>query len=115
MRCTISQDKVFKFLEWIFFIGFTIVAVLFASGVLKQFFSLKTGFTQHEAEVTNYPVIIIKFWGYKASEMNQSNVKIYYSTKGMKKNYDYLKFGENYFQNEIYNKTENVVLIVIRI
>ena len=109
MTCTITQEKVFKFLEWIFFIGFTIVAGWFASGVLEHFFSRKTGFTQHEEEVTNYPVIIMQFVGYKESEVNQSNVKISYTTKGMKAR-NHLKFGENYFQHEECNKIEKVFL-----
>ena len=95
MTCIIAQDKVFKFLEWIFLIGFTIVAGWFASGVLEHFFSRKTGFTQHEKEVTNYSVTILRFAGYKASEINQSNVIVHYITKGMK-DYVHLEFGENY-------------------
>ena len=84
MTCAIAQDKVFKFLEWIFFIGFTIVAGWFASGVLEHFFSWKTGFTQHEEEVTNYPVISIVFnYAYQASEINETNVFFVYQTKGM--------------------------------
>ena len=37
MMCNISQDKAFKILEWILFIGFIIVAGLFASGVLQHY------------------------------------------------------------------------------
>ena len=109
MRCTISKDKAFKILEWILFIGFSIVAGWFASGVLEQFFSRKTSFSQHEEEVTNYPVISIDFNGYQASEINLTNVIIFYGTRGMKENHN-LEIGENYFPNEKYNKTEKVIL-----
>ena len=37
MMCNISQDKAFKILEWILFIGFSIVAGWFASGVLQHY------------------------------------------------------------------------------
>ena len=84
MKCTISQDKVFKIIEWIFFIGFSIVAGLFASGVLEQFFSHKTSFSQYEEEVAYYPVISMFFYDYQASEVNLTNVEIFYYTKGMK-------------------------------
>ena len=99
MKCNISQDKACKILEWLFFVGFIIVAGLFASGVLQQFLSRKTGFSQHEEEVKNYPVISIEFSGYQASEINQTNVMIYYRTKGMS-DYHSLEIGENKFPNE---------------
>ena len=105
----ISQDKVFKSMEWIFFIGFSIAAGWFASGVLQKFLSGRTGFTQHEEEVTNYPVISMVFSGYQASEINQTDVVIRYHTKGMMYYYK-LEIGENYFLNEKYNKTEKVIL-----
>ena len=109
MKCTISQDKAFKILEWLFFIGFSIVAGWFALGVVQKFLSRKTGFTQHEEEVTNYPVISMVF-SYQASEINlTSNVVIRYHTKGMMYMYQ-LKIGENNLRNEKYNKTEKVIL-----
>ena len=108
MRCTISQDKAFKILEWILFIGFGTVAGFFASGVIEQFFSSKTGFTQHEEELTNYPVISMVFHGYQASEINETNTFFIYRTKGMK--YRRLKIGENQFLNHKYNKTEKTIL-----
>ena len=108
MRCTISQEKAFKILEWILFIGFGIAAGFFASGVIEQFFSSKTSFTQHEEEVTKYPVISMLF-GYQASEINQTDVVIMYRTKGMTY-YHKLEIGENNFPNENYNKTEKAIL-----
>ena len=41
-------------------------------------------FSQNEVEIKKYPVISIIFVGYKASEVNLTNVKILYHTTGMK-------------------------------
>ena len=46
-----KKENAFKIMEWIFFIGFSIVAGWFASGVLEQFFSRKTSFSQQEEVV----------------------------------------------------------------
>ena len=78
MKFTTFQDKAFQILEWIFFIGFSIVALWFASGVLEQFFSHKTSFSQYEEEVAYYPVISIFFYDYQASEVNPNDTKIHY-------------------------------------
>ena len=86
IKCNISQNKAIKILEWILFIGFTIVAGWFASGVIKQFFSSKTSFSQNEIEVKEYPVVVVMFWDYKASEVNLTNVDIFYKISGMKDN-----------------------------
>ena len=101
--CTISKDKAIKIMEWIFFIGFSIVAGWFASRVLQQFFSGKTSFSQHEEKVTTYPVISFSFLGSKELEVNLTNVKIKYWAKGMK-DYQNLEMGENHCINNEYNK-----------
>ena len=87
MRCTISTHTVFKILEWIMYVGLSIVSGWFASGVLQQFFSQKTSFSQHEEKVTNYPVVTI-FFNRKASEVKIEDVVIYYCTRGMTGNQD---------------------------
>ena len=107
--CTISKDKAIKIMEWIFFIGFSIVAGWFASRVLQQFFSQKTSFSQHEEEVTTYPVISLSFLGSKDFEVNLTNVKIKYWAKGMK-DYENLQMGETHCLNHEYNKTEKILL-----
>ena len=107
--CTISKDKAIKIMEWIFFIGFSIVAGLFVLRVLQQFFSGKTSFSQHEEEVTTYPVISFSFLGSKELEVNLSNVKIKYWAKGMK-DYQNLEMGLNHCLNYEYNKTEKILL-----
>ena len=68
MQCSISQDSLFKILEWTLFIGFVISSGWFTSGVLQQFFSGKTGFSQSKEKVTNYPVVNIDF-GHPLSEV----------------------------------------------
>ena len=85
MRCIISQDESFKFLEWIFFIMFIIVAGLFSSGVLQQYFSQKTSFSQTEGEMKNYPVLSMVFYG----EVNLTNIMFFYGRKMQ------LKIGKN--------------------
>ena len=71
-RRKMKKEKAFKIMEWICFIGFSIVAGWFASGVLEQFFSHKTSFSQHEGVFTKYPVISLVFVDYQASEVKWS-------------------------------------------
>ena len=107
------QDKALKILEWIFFIGFSIVALWFASGVLQQFFSHKTSFSQYEEEVAYYPVISIFFYDYQASEVNLNDIKIHYGNPNSNciKEMGYaLEIGDNYFPSKKYNKTEKIIL-----
>ena len=106
MKHTISQDKLFKIIEWILFIGFSIVAGWFASGVLEQFFSQKTSFAQLEEMVTDYPVITIAPLFRQASDTNlTNNVIITYWTEGMmllegnKPVMQKLEIGENILHN----------------
>ena len=99
---------VFKILEWILFIGFAIIAGWFASGVIEHFFSRKSSFSQHEEEVTKYPVVVIK------APDNQINVKINYRSRGMMSSqHQKLEIGENQFQNDKNNKTEKVILDIL--
>ena len=108
MPCTIFLDKVFKIVEWFFFIGFVIASGWFASGVLQQFFSHKTSFSQYKEKVTNYPVVSIIFHRY-TSELNPSEVKIKYKVSGIN-DYQFLEVGDNRLHNYKYNKTEMVIL-----
>ena len=76
-------------------------------GILQQFFSLKTNFSQHKEEVTTYPVISILLWH---PELNPCDVKIKYQASGMA-DYQHLEIGENHLHNlDKYNKTEKVFL-----
>ena len=108
MKCTISKDKVFKFLEWIFFIGLCIVCGWFASGVIKQFFSRKTSFAHYEEKFTKYPVITILLYSPTASEVNLTEVILTYHVRGI--DYPKLQIGENLLHNEDHNKTEKIIL-----
>ena len=95
MKCTytISLYKVLKILEWILFIALITTSGWFASGVLQQFFSRKSSFSQHIEEVTDYPVISILVW---YPEVDPCDVKIKYQASGMA-DFQYLKTGENQF------------------
>ena len=110
MRYKIFHENSFKFIEYIFFIGFSIAAGWFASGVLKQFFSEKTSFSQYEEKVTNYPVVSVKILGHQASEVNLSNVMIHYKVVGGMSSFQKLQIGTNHFHNDKYNKTEKAIL-----
>ena len=109
MRCFHSQEEAFKFLEWILFITFIFIAGSFSSGVLRQFFSQKTSFAQHEEEIHTYPVTSILLYC-PASEANLNNIIIDYRTTGMHKGVPNLGLGKNYLHNDVYNKTEEVIL-----
>ena len=108
MKYAVSHNKIFKSLELILFIGFTILAGFFASGVLEQFSSHRTSFSQYEKEITDYPVISIDF-DRPALEVNLTNVIFIYYTYGTEKD-QILEIGENYFHNEEYNLTQKVIL-----
>ena len=113
MRCTISQHVVFKTVEWIFYIGLSIVSGWFASGVVLQFFSHKTNFSLLEGKVTHYPVVTMVL-SRKASEVKIEDLEIWYKTTGMTELTDdkgyKLEIEQNELHNERYNKTEKVLL-----
>ena len=108
MRGTISRPKLFKILEWILFVGFIIASGCFVSGVLENFFSRKTSFSQHKEKITEYPVLNILF-GQSTSEVNLSDFSIIYKASGMP-NFRSLEIGDNHLHNRVYNKTEKVIL-----
>ena len=109
VRCTISQHRVFKFLEWILYIGLSIVSGWFASGVVLQFFSKKTSFLQYEEKVTQYPVVTIIWMDQVSAELKTEDVVIQYRTIGMQ-DFEALEIGANQLYNHKYNKTEKVIL-----
>ena len=57
----VSQTEIIITLEWVLFIGLSIVSGWFASGVFQNFFSEKSSFSQYEEAVTTHPVIVIEF------------------------------------------------------
>ena len=111
MRCRISQEKAFKMIEWILFIGFAITAGWFAHGVLEQFFSIRTSFSQHEEQITEYPVVVMIFHERPAVEVNLTNVIITYGA-GEADMFaaQKLEIGKNNLQNDEYNITVEVIL-----
>ena len=106
-RCTISLDKLFKIIEWILFIGFIMASGWFSKGVLQQFFSNKTSFSQYKEKVTDYPVVYILIQC-PESEINLFSLKVIYKASGMTQ-FQNLELGENHLQNNNYNKTEIVI------
>ena len=119
MKNTISQDKLFKIIEWILFIGFSIQAFGFASGVLEQFFSQKTSYSLSGEMVTDYPVVTIVPLFRPSSEIDLTKIVITYLSDGMKwvnegddfsRSMQKLEFGENHLHNIKYNITEKVIL-----
>ena len=115
MQLIISKDKLFRNLERFFFIALVIASVWFASGVIRQFISRKTSFSQHKEKFNNYPVVNIKVFLNEASEIKSSDLKIKYWVSGMRFKqgspcFEHLKIGENQFYNPEYNKTEKVIL-----
>ena len=118
MKHTITQDKLFKLIEWILFIGFSIEAGWFASGALEQFFSQKTSFSLSGEKNTDYPVVTIVPLFRLPSEINLTNVIITYYAGGMEMDMavDFslsmkkLEIGENHLHNIKYNTTEKVIL-----
>ena len=110
MQCTISKDKLLVALEWVLFIALCIVSCWFASGVMEQYLSSKTSFSQrNEGYITMHPAIVFKFY-LKSSEINSSNVKIVYKSSGSLDTEQILKIGKNYIPNRRFNKTEVVLL-----
>ena len=101
MRCTISRDQFITALEWVLFIGLCIISGLFSSGVVDQFLSGKTSFTQYEEPITIHPAIVIRF-SLKTSEVNFSDVNISYVSIGFnEKLYERnLSIGKNYFSRQ---------------
>ena len=119
MKYSITQDKLFKLIEWILFIGFSIQTWWFASGALEQFFSQKTSFSLSEEINTEYPVVTIVPLFRLPSEINSTNIVITYFAEGMElvqgvgdfsKSMTKLEIGENYLHNIKYNTTDKVIL-----
>ena len=111
MHRIISKEGLLNFLEWVLFIVLCIASVwsVSQSGVLDNFFSMRTSMSQYEELVYDYPVIGIKFQR-KSSEVNLSDVEIQYGSIGMKPQLKKLEIGENHLHNEKYNKTETILL-----
>ena len=112
MKCVISKELILNFLEWVLFIVLCIISIGFSYGVLDNFFSMRTSFSQNEEPVYDYPIIGIVFKR-KFSKVNLADVEIHIAhglkggdLNGLKK----LEIGENHFHNEEHNKTETILL-----
>ena len=72
----ISQTELVIALEWVLFIGLSIVSVWFASGVFENFFSESSSFSLYEEAVTTHPVLVIEIRDFMPISLN--DVKIHY-------------------------------------
>ena len=70
------KELVFAF-EWVLLIGLTIASGWFAYGVLDNFFSEKSSFSQREEAVKSYPVIVIELRDFSGPIL-LDDVKIHY-------------------------------------
>ena len=56
-----SQAKYLKLVKWVLYFGLCGLSAFFMWGVLDKYFSGKTGFTQIEAPIKEFPTITICF------------------------------------------------------
>ena len=109
-----SKEKLFKSLYWLLYLGLCFTSGWFASGVIDNFLSRKTSFSQFEGTSDERPVITISL--YQNTELNityKSDLNIYYcsSYKTWQEKCKKLNIGSNYFtHNDGLNKTEEVFL-----
>ena len=54
-----TQNKLLKAVEWIWFLGFCLVAVFFTAEVIEKFDSKDTSFKQYEEPISKHPTITI--------------------------------------------------------
>ena len=73
----VSKEKLVFALEWFLFIGLTTASVWFASGVLKQYISKRSSFSQYKEEIKKYPVIVIQLMN-EEEAISSNEVSIYY-------------------------------------
>ena len=73
----VSKEKLVFALEWFLFIGLTTASAWFASGVLKQYISKRSSFSQHKEEIKKYPVIVIQLMN-EEEAISSNEVSIYY-------------------------------------
>ena len=120
MQVTISTKKLFQVLYWTLYLGLCFISGWFASGVVDNYFSRKTSFSQDKEIATKRPVISIKLnpisgesrksnknrWEF----MTNNNTWIDYcpSYELWKSQCAKLVLGENEFLIEEINETEKV-------
>ena len=105
MMC-ITNHRLFKIVEWAFFLGLCMVSLFFMKEVLEKYFSKDSSFKQYEEHITENPTITICFSvtvlevknGTKAQIIKDYNystqINIVYAS------YFVLNEGENYIQLE---------------
>ena len=107
-----SKDKLFKSLYWLLYLGLCFTSGWFASGVVDNFLSRKTSFSQYEGISDERPVITISL--FKKSESGiadnityKSDLNIYYcsSYKTWLEKCKKLNIENNNFTHDGLNKT----------
>ena len=73
---SVSRKELVIALEWVLFIGLSIVSGWFASGVFENFFSEISSFSLYEEAVTTHPVLVIEVRDFMPISLNE--VKIHY-------------------------------------
>ena len=110
----ISAKKLSKFLYWTLYLGLCFISGWFASGVLDNYISRKTSFSQDEGIATKRPVIsIIMFFLTGERPVINKNIWIQYCPSykfWQSGNCGNLHLGENEFFVKEINDTEKVFL-----
>ena len=73
----VSRTELVIALEWVSFIGLSVVSGWFASGVFENFFSESSSFSQYEKAVKTHPVIVIELKSF-FQPISLNDVDIYY-------------------------------------
>ena len=110
-QVTVSRDKLIQYVDWVLFIGLVVVAAWFSYGVLDNYWSEKSGFTQ--SEVANYdrPTIsIVPTTRFISSTWHQSAYIQYCAIYALQNYCINVKDGENDIRIPFLNKTESVFL-----
>ena len=115
MQFAISANKLYRVLYWTLYLGLCFISGWFASGVLENYISRKTSFSQDKEIATKRPVISItlnRVSGEWPELKENKNTWISYCTgyKAWPLQCEFLNFGENNFLIKDINKTEKVLL-----
>ena len=112
IKCKLpSTNKLFRVLYWTLYLGLCFISGWFVSGVLENYISRKTSFSQDEEIATKRPVIsIIMFSLTGEGPVINKNIWIWYcpSYKFWQFPCEYLDLGENEFFIKEINDTEKV-------
>ena len=118
MQGAISTKKLCRFLYWTLYLGLCFISGWFVSGVLENYISRKTSFSQDEEIAIKRPVITITLYRQDGEYpvLNKNTSIIYCPTyKLWTPECKSLAFGENEFLIKEINKTEKVFLEQVQV